>query len=98
MRGTNMNFVWDKVKAETNLQKHGVSFDEATTVFDDIEALFIYDPDHSQDEDRFILLGMSSSLRVLLVCHCYREDEDVIRIISARKATVRETEQYIRRK
>ncbi len=93
-----MNFVWDKVKAETNLQKHGVSFDEATTVFDDIEALFIYDPDHSQDEDRFILLGMSSSLRVLLVCHCYREDEDVIRIISARKATVRETEQYIRRK
>ncbi len=93
-----MQFAWDKRKATTNLQKHGVSFDEASTVFDDEEALRIFDPDHSESEDRFILLGMSSILRVLVVCHCYREDDETIRIISARKATKRESSTYERRK
>ena len=93
-----MRFVWDIRKAETNLRKHGVSFDEAATVFDDIDALCLYDPDHSQDEDRFILLGLSASTRILVVCHCYREEEEVVRIISARKATDKERSEYIRRK
>ena len=93
-----MRFVWDIRKAETNLRKHGVSFDEAATVFDDIDALCLYDPDQSQDEDRFILLGLSASTRILVVCHCYREEEEVVRIISARKATDKERSEYIRRK
>ena len=93
-----MNFVWDTRKAEANLRKHGVSFEDAATVFDDIDALCIYDPDHSQEEDRFVLLGMSASARILVVCHCYRGEGEVVRIISARKATERETEQYIGRK
>ena len=67
-------------------------------MFYDEEALFMSDPDHSEKEERFILLGMSFSLRVLIVCHCYRENDDVIRIISARKATKNETDTYIRRK
>jgi len=93
-----MNFVWDENKAEINLRKHGVSFQEASTVFDDYDALQIYDPDHSEEEDRFILLGMSSALRILVVCHCYRESEEQIRIISARKATRNETATYNGRK
>ena len=93
-----MNYDWDSIKAETNLKKHGVSFQEAVTVFDDNDALLIYDPDHSQEEDRFILLGLSSTLRILIVCHCYRVDEDTIRIFSARKATKNETLEYMRRK
>ena len=82
-----MDFTWDKEKAAVNQQKHGVAFEEARTVFDDCNALRIYDPDHSEDEDRFLLLGLSSVLRMLVVCHCYREDDEQIRIISARKAT-----------
>ncbi len=93
-----MNFVWDENKAEINLRKHGVSFQEASTVFDDYDALQIYDPDHSEEEDRFILLGMSLALRILVVCHCYRESEEQIRIISARKATRNETATYNGRK
>ena len=93
-----MNFVWDENKAEINLRKHGVSFPEAATVFDDYDALQIYDPDHSHEEDRFILLGMSSALRILVVCHCYRENDEQIRIISARKATRNETATYNGRK
>ena len=93
-----MRFEWDPIKALSNSQKHGVTFEDAVTVFDDSDALCIYDPDHSDAEDRFILLGMSVTLRVLVVCHCYREGDEVIRIISARKATVSETEEYIRRK
>ena len=93
-----MEFTWDENKAAINIQKHKVSFEEAKTVFYDEEALFMSDPDHSETEDRFILLGMSFSLRVLIVCHCYRENDDVIRIISARKATKNETDTYIRRK
>ena len=77
-----------------NLKKHGVSFAEARTVFFDENAKLISDPDHSGDEDRFILLGLSSSLRVVLVCHCYREKGNVIRIISARQASTYESKQY----
>ena len=93
-----MRFDWDPNKAAVNLQKHGVSFEEAATVFDDIDALRIYEPDHSETEDRFILLGMSTHLRILVVCHCYRENDETVRIISARKATAKESAEYIRRK
>jgi len=93
-----MRFEWDPHKAEINQRKHGVSFDEAATVFDDDEALRIFDPDHSEDEDRFIMLGMSAVLRLLVVCHCYRANDEVIRIISARKATRNEGSAYMRRK
>ena len=93
-----MEFVWDMCKAAANLRKHGVSFEEAQTVFVDADALRIFDPDHSVDEDRFILLGLSSVLRVLVVCHCYRENDAVIRIISARKATKMEAQTYAMRK
>ena len=80
-------FEWDEKKSRINKQKHGVSFEEAKTVFFDERALFVEDPDHSESEDRFILLGFSAALRLLVVCHCYRDQENVIRIISARKAT-----------
>ncbi|HVY41371.1 MAG TPA: BrnT family toxin [Polyangia bacterium] len=89
-----LRFEWDERKATTNRRKHGVSFEEARTVFLDEDALQIADPDHSDDEDRFIMLGISSLMRVLLVCHCYRRDDEVIRIISARKADRRERKQY----
>lgn len=92
-----MQFTWDSDKAATNLKKHGVSFEEAQTVFDDADALRIFDPDHSEDEDRFILLGFSTKLRLLIVCHCYRRNDEEIRIISARKATGKESSFYTRR-
>ena len=88
------SFDWDENKNIANIQKHGVSFYEAMTVFDDDNALYKSDISHSQDEDRFIILGLSSETRLLVVCHCYRESETVIRIISARKATNSEHEQY----
>lgn len=87
-------FEWDEKKNEINKKKHGVSFEEAQTVFYDEEALLIDDPEHSQEEDRFIILGFSNRANMLVVCHCYRADETVIRIISARKATKNETNQY----
>ena len=93
-----MNFEWDENKARINQEKHGVSFEEAKTVFDDADALQIFDPDHSESEDRFIMLGMSAVLRILVVCHCYRTNDDTIRIISARKATRNECSTYERRK
>ena len=93
-----MRFTWDESKARQNKQKHGVGFEEAQSVFEDREALRIYDPDHSEDEDRFLPLGMSSFLRLLVVCHCYRENDELIRIISARKATKKESSTYERRK
>lgn len=93
-----MKFVWDNQKASINRRKHGVSFEEAQTVFDDCEALRIFDPDHSEDEDRFLILGLSSVLRLLVVCHCFRENDEQIRIISARKATKRESATYEKRK
>ena len=84
----------DDQKAAANLKKHGVSFDDAKTVFSDERAKLIDDPDHSEDEDRFVLLGMDRALRLLLVCHCYRSEGNVIRIISARKAISKESKFY----
>lgn len=89
-----IRFVWDEAKSRANLGKHGVSFEEARTVFFDENARLMHDPDHSEREDRFLLLGMSRKPRLLLVCHCYREEELLIRIISARKATKEESHQY----
>lgn len=89
-----LRFEWDPGKAATNAKKHGVSFEEARSVFSDERAKLIDDPDHSDDEDRFVLLGLSSSLRVLIVCHCYRQEGNVIRIISARKAAACEAKFY----
>ncbi len=91
---TSIKFEWDELKAASNVNKHGVSFEEARTAFYDESAKLITDPDHSENEDRFILLGLSSSLRVIIVCHCYRNEGHVIRIISARKATATETKAY----
>lgn len=88
-----LTFEWDPVKDATNLRKHGVSFSEAKTAFTDEFARLIADPDHSDDEDRFLLLGTSINSRLLVVCHCIREEE-VIRIISARKADKRERKVY----
>ena len=87
-------FEWDENKAKTNLKKHGVSFEEAQSVFFDENARIIPDPDHSKIEDRFIILGISLNVKLLVVCHCYRENEKSIRIISARKATKPEAKQY----
>jgi len=89
-----LQFVWDPRKAKDNVRKHGVSFVEAQTVFLDDHALLIDDPDHSDEEDRFLLLGVSSRLRVLVVCHCYRESDQLIRLISARKGDREERRQY----
>ena len=89
-----INFSWDKTKANSNLIKHKISFEEAKTVFDDDNARLMYDPDHSEDEDRFILLGLSCKLKILTIVHCYKDDENNIRIISARKSTKKETKQY----
>jgi len=89
-----IRFEWDPPKDRANRLNHQVSFEEAQTVFFDERALFIEDPDHSVEEERFLLLGLSTKLNVLLVCHCYREDDQVIRIISARKATRTELHQY----
>ncbi|PSF14224.1 BrnT family toxin [Marinobacter shengliensis] len=89
-----MNFEWDERKALINQDKHGVSFQEARTVFYDAYGLIIPDPDHSELEDRFLILGRSESLRLLVVCHCYRQDDQTIRLISARKATKHESGYY----
>lgn len=89
-----VEFVWDRAKNEANQRKHGVSFKEAQSVFLDEKARIIYDAEHFAEEERFLLLGMSGSLRMLVVCHCYREQDRVIRIISARKATRTEQKQY----
>lgn len=87
-------FEWDDRKAAVNLKKHGVSFEQAKSVFVDENAKLIDDPDHSDDEDRFVLLGLSSALRLLLVCHCYRSEGNVIRIVTARKAIPAESKFY----
>jgi uncharacterized protein len=89
-----MRFEWDLSKASANLKKHQVAFDEAKTVFYDDFAIQFFDEAHSSAEERFILLGMSSNARLLIVCHCERGDGDVIRIISARKATRSEALYY----
>lgn len=89
-----IKFEWDENKNRTNQNKHGISFTEAQTVFYDDEALIIDDPEHSEEEERFIILGLSSKANLLVVCHCYRASETVIRIISARKATKTESQYY----
>ena len=93
-----LQFEWDARKAAANRRKHGVSFDEARTVFLDESALLRPDEDHSDDEDRFVLLGLSGQMRTLVVCHCYRQAADVIRLISARKANLAERQQYEKRR
>jgi len=92
-----LRFEWDPKKDASNIRSHGVSFQEAESVFTDDRAILIDDPDHSADEDRFLLLGLSSVLRVLVVCHCYRGGGSVIRLISARRADRQERENYERR-
>ena len=89
-----LQFEWDATKNNANRKKHGVGFEEAETVFSDEMGILIADPDHSDDEDRFMLLGVSAGLRLLVVSHCYREGDDVIRIISARTADRREARSY----
>ena len=90
----NLKFEWDEQKNKINREKHKISFEETETVFYDESAVVIDDPDHSQEEDRFIILGLSTKANLLVVCHCYRASNTVIRIISARKATITETQQY----
>ena len=91
---TDLHFEWDPEKAKANLDKHGISFEKAATVFYDESGVEFYDDEHSEWEDRFLLLGLSSEMKLLLVCHCYRSEDAVIRIISARKATKSEAKHY----
>jgi len=94
---TEIKFEWDEKKHSLNKRKHGPSFLEVETVFADEHGLLLHDPDHSHEEDRFILPGLSSSLRLMVVSHTYRKHDSTIRIISARKATRSEQEQYWKR-
>ena len=89
-----LRFEWDFDKNTENKRKHGISFEEAQAVFLDENALMIHDPDHSDEEDRFILLGLSARIRLLAVCHCYRKNDEVVRIITARIATRNEQKRY----
>jgi uncharacterized DUF497 family protein len=91
-----ISFSWDNRKNESNRKKHGVSFDEAKTVFFDENAIRYFDPDHSDDEDRFLMIGLSYKLRTLVICHCFMEEDSVVKIISARKATTGEEDNYWR--
>ena len=92
-----LKFTWDPLKAQRNIKAHSIRFEEARTAFWDENGILISDTEHSFNEDRFLLLGMSSNARLLVVVHCYRESETVIRLISARKATKHETATYARR-
>ncbi len=92
-----IRFEWDESKNRANLRKHRVSFEEAQSAFFDEDAIEFADPDHSDEEDRFLLLGRSFHLRVLVVCHCFRATHSIIRLISARKATKKERAAYRRR-
>jgi len=89
-------FEWNEAKSKANIRKHGISFEEAKSVFFDEYALLIADPDHSETEDRFLLLGLSAKLRLLLVCHCFEVDDNLIRVISCRKGTRKEMSLYRR--
>ena len=90
----NIQFEWDDNKAQKNIEKHKISFEEACTVFADENAILFDDPEHSQDEERFLLLGFSDRANMLIVCHCYRGENDIIRLISAREATSNEKKRY----
>lgn len=90
-----LKFEWDENKNQINIKKHGISFEEASSVFYDDEALIINDESHSESEDRFVMIGFSYKYNLLVVCHCYRQDESIIRIISARKATKKESKEYL---
>ena len=89
-------FDWDEEKNQININKHGVSFEQAQYVFFDENAIVEYDDEHSEDEDRFVIIGADIDFKILMVCHCFRENDEVIRIISARKATANEQSQYRR--
>ena len=89
-------FDWNENKNQINIKKHGIGFDEASSVFYDEKAILFDDPIHSEYEDRFLLLGVSNNAKICMVCHCYRESDTVIRIISARKATKTEADRYAR--
>ena len=89
-------FDWDENKNRINLEKHGITFEEASTMFFDDRAILFDDPEHSIDEDRLLLLGMGETAKVCIVCHCYKESDTVIRIISARQATRKEEQRYVR--
>ena len=93
-----LEFEWDENKNQTNIQKHGISFEEASSVFEDRESLILVDENHSDEEDRFLLIGYSYKANLLVVCHCYRLNDSVIRIISARKADKGETSRYFNKK
>ena len=90
-----IRFEWDNRKDLSNRKKHKISFEEAQTVFFDPNARLIADPDHSEREERFIILGMSYTLKIIVVCHCYKSKNEVIRIISARKAMKKEEKTYM---
>ncbi|MCL1986362.1 MAG: BrnT family toxin [Firmicutes bacterium] len=95
---SNLQFEWDPDKSEDNRIKHGVTFEDAETVFDDVYAVLLHDEEHSEYEERFILIGVDSNLRRLYVCHCYRgKNDEIVRIISARKATKAEQKLYRRK-
>lgn len=96
MMNNDRRFIWDENKNVINRSKHGVSFEDASSAFDDENAVVYYDEAHSEDEERFILLGMDRLVRILYVCYCYYESPGIIRIISARKATGREADEYYR--
>ena len=89
-----LKFEWDEIKNQANIKKHGISFEEACTVFRDQDTIVAFDKFNSVDEDRFVLIGFSVKFRLLLVCHCYRQNETVVRIISARKVTKSEAKEY----
>ena len=89
-----MKFEWDEAKNRINIRKHGIAFEEATTVFYDGNAVLFDDPDHSMVEERFLIIGISAKERLCIVSHCYRGEDEVIRLISARKATRREAKTY----
>lgn len=91
-----ISFSWNSEKNKRNMKKHSVSFEEAVTVFYDEEALVIYDDEHSETEDRFVIIGTSNLLRTLVVCHCFRHEDTEIRIISVRKANIEERKQHER--
>ena len=93
---TPLRFEWDKEKELKNQKKHGVDFSEALSVFYDDNALYLVDPLHSTNEERFIILGLSTTRKLLVVVHCYRCEDEIVRIISARKATKTEQKQYFR--